>query len=92
MSNLPPAIQEFAAILGIQSRPVQMAFQYALCRLMVEYGKMRLVETIPGENGATCIFETTAGDLFNVTRPPMDKETEAALVVQLRKIFDDEGE
>jgi hypothetical protein len=59
---------------------------------MVEYGKMRLAETIPGESGATCIFETTSGDIFHVTRPPIDKETEAALMRQLREILDGEGD
>ena len=55
-------------------------------------GKMRLVETIPGESGPYCVFVTIAGDSFSVTKPPISKETEAALVEQLRAILDDEGE
>lgn len=95
MSNLPPELQQFAIILDAQPGPIQVAFQYAMCLLMVESGKMRLVETIPGESGATCIFEMLVGDklTFSVTKPPIDKETEAALVEQLRAILDeDEGE
>lgn len=92
MSTLPPEIQQFAAILDAQPGPVQAAFQYALCLLMVELGKMRLIETLPGENGATCIFETLTPDsfTFSVTRPPVSSETEALLVEQLRAILDEE--
>jgi hypothetical protein len=92
MSNLPPELQQFAALLDAQPGPVQVAFQYAMCLLMVESGKMRLVETVPGENGPYCVFETIAGDTFSVTKPPIDKEAEAALVEQLRAILDDEGD
>lgn len=92
MNNLPPELQQFAAILDAQPGPVQAAFQYCLCLLMVEAGKMRLVETVPGESGATCIFETLTGDSFSVTKPSISKETEAALVEQLRAILDDEGD
>lgn len=91
MTNQPPEIQQFAAILDAQPGPVQAAFQYALCLLMVESGKMRLVETLPGENGAACIFETVTDSFtFSVTRPPVSLETEALLVEQLRAILDDE--
>jgi hypothetical protein len=92
MTNLPPEFQQFAAILDAQPGPVQVAFQYAMCLLMVESGKMRLVETIPGESGPYCVFETIAGDNFSVTNPPIDKETEAVLVEQLRAILDGEGD
>jgi hypothetical protein len=93
MNNLPPELQQFAVILDAQPGPVQVAFQYAICLLMVEAGKMRLVETIPGESGPYCVFETIAGDTFSMTRPPIDKETEAALIEQLRLILDeDEGD
>jgi hypothetical protein len=93
MSNLPLELQQFAAILDAQPGPVQVAFQYAMCLLMVESGKMRLVETIPGESGPYCIFETIAGDRFSVAKPPMDKETEAGWVEQLKAILeDDEGD
>jgi len=51
MSNLPPELQKFAAILDAQPGLIQAAFQYALCLLMVESGKMRLVETVPAKMG-----------------------------------------
>jgi hypothetical protein len=94
VSNLPPELRQFTAILDAQPGPVQVVYQYAICLLMVKAGKMRLVETIPGESGATCLFEMIVGDklTFSVTKPPIDKETEAALIEQLRLILDDEGE
>lgn len=55
---------------------------------------MRLVETIPGENEAICLFEMRIGDklTFNVTRSPISKEIEALLVEQMQTILDNEGE
>jgi hypothetical protein len=91
--NLPPELQQFAAFLDAQPGPVQVAFQYAICLLMVEADKMRLVETVPGESGPYCVFKTIAGDRFSIAKPPMDKETEHSLVEQLRAILeDDEGD
>jgi hypothetical protein len=58
---------------------------------MVEAGKMRLVEKVPGENGTVCVFATTSGDHFSVTRPAMSREQEAALIDLLREILEAEG-
>lgn len=91
MTNLPPELQQFAAFLDALPQPVQAAFQYCLCLLMVEAGKMRLVETLPSESGSICVFETVAGDRFSVVKPPISKEDEADLVEQLRDILDEEG-
>jgi hypothetical protein len=78
--------------LDAQPGPVQVIYQYAICLLMVEAGKMRLVETIPGKNGATCIFEMTVGPklTFSVTKPPISQETEADMVMLLKAILEDE--
>ena len=46
MSDLPPELQRLAAFLDAQPGPVQVAFQYTMALLMVEAGKMRLVQTI----------------------------------------------
>jgi hypothetical protein len=83
MSNLPLELQQLAAILDAQPGPVQVAFQYALSLLIVEASKMQLVETVPGENGLYCVFETTAEDRFSITKPPIDQETEAAELLHL---------
>jgi hypothetical protein len=55
--------------------------------LMVEAGKMRLVE-----NGEICVFETVARHRFSVTRPALSRDQEAALLDVLREILKDEGE
>jgi hypothetical protein len=91
MSNLLPELQQFAALLDAQPGPIQAAFQYVLCLLMVEAGKMQWIETIPGENGALYVFETVAGDRFSVVRPQISQEVEAELIEQLREILNDEG-
>jgi hypothetical protein len=59
---------------------------------MVEAGKARLTSTEPGESGAICTFETLAGDVFSLPRPPMSDEREAAVRETLRRILDEEGE
>lgn len=91
MNNLPPELAQFAAFLDAQPAQVQIIFQYCLCLMMVEAGRMRLVKTLPGESGGVCVFETVAGDVFSLNKPPISKEDEAALIEQLRDILDDEG-
>jgi hypothetical protein len=41
---------------------------------------MRLPQTILGEHGVVCVFETKVGDSFRVTRPAISKGQEAALM------------
>jgi len=57
---------------------------------MVEAGKARLVETVPGENGPVCLFESSAGERFSLSRPAMTEEQEAAREM-LREILEEEG-
>lgn len=92
MTELPPELAAFAALLDAQPGPVQGAFQYCLAVAMVEMGKGELIKTEPGETGgAICTFQTAAGDVFNVTRPPLSQEDEAVLVEKLRVILEEEG-
>jgi len=70
--------------------PVREAFQYCLCLIMLETGGMKLVKTIPGDDGMLCFFETTAGDAFTTSRPTITAEEEGILEV-LRDIMRDEG-
>lgn len=91
MSDLPPALEAFASLLDAQSWPVREAFQYCVCLLMVEADKMRLIDTIPGETTAICVFETVAGERFSVPRPTMDEEQEAKLIEVLREFLREEG-
>jgi hypothetical protein len=91
MNDLPPELAGFASLLDAQPQPVREIFQYCLCLMMVEAGKMRLVGTVPGEASPICIFESTAGESFSVARPPMSQEEEAEVIAMLREILKDEG-
>lgn len=88
MPTLPPELAAFAALLGAQPPHVRDAFNYCLCLLMVQAGKMHLVEKVPGENGAVCVFATTSGNHFSVVEPRMSKESRAALIDVLRDILE----
>jgi hypothetical protein len=92
MDELPPELAGFAAFLDAQPQPVREIFQYCLCLMMVEAGKMQLIKTVPGEASAICVFESIAGETFNVARPLMSQEEEANVVAVLREILKDEGE
>jgi hypothetical protein len=54
MTSLPPELQQLAVHLDALPAHTQRIFQYCLCLMMVEAGKMKLVETTPGESGAVC--------------------------------------
>ena len=67
MTTLPPELAMFASLLDAhlclrhrcrQPAPVRDAYNYCLCLLMAEAGVMRLVGTVPGENGEVCVFES----------------------------------
>ncbi len=92
MSHLPPELAAFAALLDAQPGPVQAAFQYVVAVMLVEAGKARLMSVAPGESGALCSFETVAGDVFSVVRPPLDDAAEAELRAAVRQIWEEEGD
>ena len=87
MSTLPPELAAFAYLLDAQTPPVRDVFHYCLCLLMVQAGKMRLVE-----NGEICVFETVARVKFSVAKPDLSRDQEAALIDVLREILKDAGE
>jgi hypothetical protein len=72
--DTPPDLAAFLSLLDAQPAPMWYTFNYCLCRLMVEAGKLRLVETVPGERGEVCTFETVVGDRFSVARPVMSRK------------------
>ena len=90
MTTLPPEFQQFTAWLNTQPAGLQATFQYCLALTMVHAGHARLLQTIPGESGPLCTFETTAGDIFTLPKPPITTAQEAALLDQLQNILDDE--
>ncbi len=74
MADLPPELAAFASLLDAQPAPVRAMFNYCLALLMVEAGKARLVETVPGESGPVYAFESSAGEQFSLARPVMTAE------------------
>jgi hypothetical protein len=56
MPDIPTSLATFAALLDAQPEPVRQAFNYCLALMMVEAGKARLIETLPGEAGQVCVF------------------------------------
>ncbi len=87
-TNLPPELAAFASLLDAQPAPIRAMFHYSLALLMVEAGKARLIESVPGENGPVCTFETAAGERFSSARPAMSEEVEAYVKEMLRAILD----
>ncbi len=61
-----PALTASASLLDAQPALVRNAFNYCVCLLMVEAGKMRLVEKVLGENSVRYVFETTVHNRFSV--------------------------
>jgi hypothetical protein len=58
---------------------------------MVEAGKMELVETSTGGEGATCIFRSGNGMEFEVAKPDIYEPDEELLVETLKKLLRGEG-
>ena len=90
MTELPSEFEAFASLLDAQPQPAREAFHYCLCLMMVEAGKMRLIDTVPGESGPICTFATAAGEGFSVTKPQLSEAEEAVLIERLRSILDEE--
>lgn len=91
MIDLPPELAIFSAFIDAQSAPVREAFQYCLCLMMVETGKMELQKTIPGDVSPLCVFKTSQGDTISVAKPSISQEDEAEIITVLREILRDEG-
>ena len=84
MTEFPSELQKFTTFLDEQPAPLQTAFQYCLCSVLVETGKMQLVETLFDSGATICTFETISGSVFNVAKPAVNQEQEAALKKLLR--------
>jgi hypothetical protein len=80
-----------ASLIDAQPAPVREAFRYCLALAMVEAGKACLVAVEPGEAGAVCTFELSAGERFTLARPAMTARQEAAVKEMLREILEEEG-
>ena len=76
MTSLPPELEGFAQFLDAQPSNVRDIFHYCLCLMMVEAGKMEMVETFGGEDGAIYVFQSSTGEEFSVVRPDIGEEGE----------------
>ena len=90
-ANLPPELEALDALLTSQPHAVHDAFHYCLCLMMVETGKMQLVQTVTGDTGSFCLFETVAGETFAIPKPALTERQQAELKMALREILADEG-
>jgi hypothetical protein len=90
-AGLPLGRQPVPARYGPGVQGCREAFRYCLALTMVEAGKACLVAVEPGENGAVCVFESSAGEQFSLARPAITAEQEAAVKEMLREILRDEG-
>jgi hypothetical protein len=91
MTNLGLDISDIADLLRAQPKPIRDAFYYWLCLMMVEAGKMELVETMPGEEGPICVFRSAAGESIVLPKPALDGQQQEAAVKQLRDALRDKG-
>lgn len=87
----PPELEGFSEFLDAQPPSLQNIYQYCLCLIMVEAGKMELVETPSGGEEAICIFRSVNGLEFDVVKPKIYEPDEELLVEALRKLLRDDG-
>lgn len=90
-TSLPPELEAFSTLLSTLPAPTQMAFHYCLCLMMVEAGKMYLLETLPGDAGPVCVFESLLKERFTIPKPPLSADEEAQVIAVLREILQEEG-
>ena len=91
MLYLPPELRMFRALKDSQPLPVREAFQYCLCLMMVEAGKMKLIDTTPGDAQALYHFRAADGETFAIPRPDITSEQESQITELLIDILKDEG-
>ena len=91
--ELPPELQRVADLLSEQPPAVRDLFRFALVLAMVDDEKARVIGTRV-ENGQEWLtIKTTAGEVFEILRPPISEEVEAELMRQVRAIVhEDSGE
>ena len=89
--GLPAEMALFNHLLAAQPKPVQAAFQYALCLLMVAAGQMEKGATIPGEERPLVIFQADDGERFAIPKPLLSAADEAQVLAEVRQMIKDKG-
>ena len=91
MTRIPPELEGYEEFLNGQPEDAQSTFHYSLCLMMVEEGKMALVDRQSGEDGVICVFRSGSGEEFRVVRPDIGDEDDALILRALKMILRDEG-
>jgi hypothetical protein len=90
MNTLQHDLEILSFLVGVQPSQVGRVFDYSLCAMMVEAGKMERVDVLPNGSSPIHVFQTVSGDTCSVERPPMSEEVEAKLITELRIILEEE--
>jgi hypothetical protein len=89
--NETDAILAIAHQLGLEPAVTQAAFNYCLCQLVVEAGRMRLVAKTSGDGGPLCHFHSADGEVFLVPEPALAAAQLTHLKTSLCQIWLEEG-
>jgi hypothetical protein len=89
--NDTATILAIAHQLGQEPAATQAAFNYCLCQLMVEAGRMRLVARTPGDDGPLCHFLSADREVFVVPEPALTAAQLTQLKTSLHQIWLEEG-
>jgi len=84
-------LQASASLLDAQPSEVQEAFQFLLATAMHEAGKFELLNLAEVDGRWHYTFKSSAGEVFSVVRPEMDKQTERQVREMVREILEEEG-
>jgi hypothetical protein len=91
MIHIPPELERYTEFLISQPTDVQNTFYYSLCIMMVNQGRMDLVDKQASEEGDICVFRSGNGEEFHVLRPDIGDEDDDLLVRALKMVLRDEG-
>ena len=91
MNHIPPELERYTEFLNAQPEDIRSTFYYSLCIMMVDEGKMKLVDKQAVEDGDIFVFQSSTGQEFGVARPDIGNEDDALMVRALRMVLRDEG-
>jgi hypothetical protein len=90
--DLPPELQQVADQLAEQPPAVREMFRYAIVLAMIDDEKAWVTGTRLIDSREYLAVRTVAGDVFEIVRPPISEELEAALMSEVGSIVADEDE
>lgn len=90
-NKFSPQSAQLASLFDVQPGPIQALVKYCLALVMVEAGKAKLVNTIPGDTGMLCTFKTATGEYISLAKPLLGDEQEREVKAWLRQILEEKG-